>query len=108
MESIAKFIGYLTILCFMYAAGILVGLYKAYVVNKGLQWFLPQYSQIFTVVQLWVIFCIYGIVTTKLPEEDDKKEDTITIMAKSTKNYLVKVVALSIALLGFYIVKSWS
>lgn len=87
----------------MYIAGILTGLYKAFIINKALVWFLPQYSQIFSIVQIWVVLSIYAIV-----QDDDKQEDASVVIARSFKNTLVKVTALSIALLGFYIVKQYN
>jgi hypothetical protein len=91
----------------MYVAGVLTGLYNAFVINKALVWFLPQYSQILNVIQIWVIVSIYSIITTKI-EDNDKKEEASVILARSFMNTAIKVAALSIALLGFYIVKCYS
>jgi hypothetical protein len=105
MDKLTELFGKLFLIFFTYAISILVGLYKAFIVNKAVVYFLPQYTTLLTTIQIWAIIMIYNLVTFKIDNEDNK--DTDTIIKTMFTRLLNRFAVLSLMWLGLYIVKSF-
>lgn len=106
MDKLTELFGKLFLIFSNYAISILVGLYKAFIINKVIVYFLPQYATVLTTIQIWAIIIIYNFVTySKIDNEDNKDANSIikTMFVRS----LTKFVGLSLMWLSIYIVKSF-
>lgn len=101
METIGK----LTVLVLSYIAGTGVGLYKAFIINKAVFWYMPQYYGVVGITQIWAVLVVYGLVTHKMSKEDTEDEGYDVVSKRIIKGIAMKAVALSITWYALYLVK---
>lgn len=102
-----KLLGHLALFTILICIGWLTGLYKAFVIHKALEYFLPQYSAI-QITQIWAALCIYSIVTLKRKDFDTEDQKFMDMVNESIKNTSVTASGLSILWLSLYLVKYYT